>query len=81
MASFGSRNRLIELNDYFIGIVIILFGRSLFLEIVIFIKITIALQRRITILKEIDYILKKKNHSVFYIFSIFLKRKKKKKTT
>jgi hypothetical protein len=47
--SFDSRNRLLEWNDYSYGIVIVLFGRGLFLGIVIPIGIVIPLRREIPI--------------------------------
>jgi hypothetical protein len=48
-ASFGLRNKPLELNEYSIGIVIILFGKGLFLGIVIPIGMTIPLRRGIPI--------------------------------
>jgi len=48
-ASFGSRNRLLEWNGYSIGIIILLFGMSLFLRIGIPIGIPIPLRREMPI--------------------------------
>jgi hypothetical protein len=45
--SFGLRNRPPEWNDCSIGIVILMFGRDLFLEIVILFGIPILLRRGI----------------------------------
>ena len=44
---FDSRNRSLEWNDYIIGIVILLFGRDLFLGIAIPMGITVPLRREI----------------------------------
>jgi hypothetical protein len=48
-ALFGSQNRHLEWNGYSIGITIIWFGRGLFHRIIIPIRITIPLRRRISI--------------------------------
>jgi len=79
-ASFGSRNRPLEWNDFSIRIIILLFGMCLFLKIVIPMGITIPFQR------EIRISLKNEKHSYFngnrlhflekttLIFYLFLKK-------
>jgi len=73
LALFGSRNRPLEWNGYFCGIVILLFSRGLFLGIVILIGIHIPLRREIPIHWGKDDIFQKKP------FILYLKKKKKKK--
>jgi hypothetical protein len=46
---FGMQNKPMKLNDYFIGITIILFGCTQFLGIAIFMRRTILVQRRLLI--------------------------------
>jgi hypothetical protein len=78
----------LEWNDYSIGIVILMFGRDLFLGIVIPIGIHILLRRGIDIpLKNernsysnggINYIFQKKHYYFLFSFNFFFQKKRKK---